>query len=47
VKAGSRREDGTFEEGTINYKVDMRLRKMAEKLRDFMAFPIEEKKPSD
>lgn len=47
VKAGSRREDGTFEEGTINYRVDMQLRKMAEKLREFMAFPIEEKKPSD
>ena len=47
VKAGSRREDGTFEEGTINYGVDIRLRKMAEKLREFMAFPVEEKKPSD
>jgi len=47
VKPGSRREDGTFEEGTINYRVDMRLRNMAERLREFMAFPIEEKKPSD
>jgi len=46
VKPGSRREDGTFEEGTINYRVDMRLRNMAERLREFMAFPIEEKKPS-
>ena len=47
VKAGSRREDGTFEEGTINYRVDMRLRKMAQRLREFMAFPVEEKKSSD
>jgi len=47
VKAGSRREDGMFEEGTVSYKVDMRLRKMAEKLREFTAFPVEEKKTSD
>jgi len=47
VRGGSRREDGTFEEGTINYKVDMRLRRMAEKLREFTAFPVEEKKTSD
>jgi len=47
VKAGSRREDGTFEEDTISYRVDMRLKKMAEKLREFTAFPVEEKKTSD
>ena len=47
VEAGSRREDGTFEQGTVNYGVDMRLRKMAEKLREFMAFQVEEKKISD
>jgi lon-related putative ATP-dependent protease len=35
VPAGERREDGTFEEGTVNYLVDKRLREMAEKLREF------------
>ena len=35
VPAGARREDGTFEEGTVNYRVDKRLREMAEKLREF------------
>ena len=35
VKAGERRKDGTFEEGTVNYKVNQRLKEMAEKLRDF------------
>ncbi|MDD1659227.1 MAG: AAA family ATPase, partial [Methanomicrobiales archaeon] len=35
VPAGERREDGTFEDGTVNYLVDKRLREMAEKLREF------------
>ena len=35
VKAGERREDGTFENGTVNHKVDKRLKNMAEKLREF------------
>jgi predicted ATP-dependent protease len=35
VKAGERRPDGTFEEGTVNYRVDQRLRAMAETMRDF------------
>ncbi len=33
--AGFRRLDGTFEEGTINYRVDNRLREMAEKIKEF------------
>jgi len=37
VKAGERRQDGTFEEGTVNYLVDKRLREMAEKLKEFTA----------
>jgi predicted ATP-dependent protease len=37
VKAGERRKDGTFEEGTVNYRVDERLKAMAEKLRGFTA----------
>ncbi len=35
VNAGERREDGTFEEGTVNYRVNERLKDMAEKLRGF------------
>jgi lon-related putative ATP-dependent protease len=37
VKAGERRKDGTFEEGTVSYRVDLRLKEMAEKLRSFIA----------
>jgi predicted ATP-dependent protease len=35
VKAGQRREDGTFEEGTVNDRVDQRLRELAETMRKF------------
>ena len=35
VKPGKRLPDGTFEEGTVNDKVDKRLKEMAEKLREF------------
>jgi lon-related putative ATP-dependent protease len=35
VKAGERRKDGTFEEDTVNYRVDKQLKNMAEKLKDF------------
>ncbi len=44
VKAGTKRPDGTFEEGTVNYKVDKCLREMAEKLREFPEFVIKGKK---
>ena len=44
VKAGKRLEDGTFEKDTLNYKVNERLRQMAEKLREFASFSTEEKK---
>ncbi len=37
VKAGERKKDGTFDEGTVNDKVDKRLREMAERLRQFTA----------
>jgi predicted ATP-dependent protease len=43
VKAGERRKDGTFEDGTVNYKVDKRLKEMADKLREFAAEPSEGK----
>lgn len=35
VKAGERKMDGTFEEGTINYLVDKRLREYADKIKEF------------
>ena len=35
VPAGTRREDGTYEEGTVNHLVDRRLREMAEAMRGF------------
>ena len=41
VDAGKRQLDGTFEKNTVNYLVDQRLRKMAEKLKEFQTFPIE------
>lgn len=44
TKAGERQKDGTFEKGTVNEKVDKRLREMAEKLRQFPIFPMEEPK---
>jgi lon-related putative ATP-dependent protease len=34
-KAGSRTADGSFEEGTVNYLVDKRLREMAERMTQF------------
>ena len=43
AKAGKRKADGTFEENTINYKVDKRLREMAEKLKEFPEISIERK----
>ena len=35
AKAGERRADGTYEEGTVNYLVDKQLRDMAEKLKEY------------
>jgi len=37
VKAGERQPDGTFEEGTVNARVDARLRALAEGLKDYEA----------
>jgi len=39
-KAGARRPDGTFEEGTVNYRVDKRLKEMAEKIKEFLEFVV-------
>lgn len=35
VRAGERRKDGSFEPNTVNYKVDQRLRQMAETMAKF------------
>jgi len=43
VKAGTRREGGTFERNTVNHKVDQRLKKMAESLVKFGEAPRREK----
>ena len=37
MEAGERKEDGTYPEGTINFRVDKKLREMAEKLKGFQA----------
>ncbi len=37
MNAGKRQPDGTFEEGTVNYLVDKRLREMAEIYRKYQA----------
>jgi lon-related putative ATP-dependent protease len=39
--AGVRREDGSFEEGTVNFLVDKQLEVMAERLRHFAPFGME------
>jgi predicted ATP-dependent protease len=44
IKAGKRRKDGTFEDGTVNYRVDKQLKDMSEKLKEFPSAPAGEKK---
>ena len=44
VKAGIRQPDGTFEEETVNYRVDKKLKEMAERLREFPEFIIERRR---
>jgi len=46
VKAGAKRPDGTFDEGTVNYRVDKHLKALAEQLREFPEFILEERKRS-
>jgi len=45
-EAGERRKDGTFKEETVNYRVDKRLKEMAEKLREFPTSVAEKKTES-
>jgi lon-related putative ATP-dependent protease len=47
VKAGERLKDGAFAKETVNYRVDKRLREMAEKLREFPQLFMEEKKKGE
>ena len=42
VKAGERKPDGTFEEGTVNYLVDKTLREYAEQWKEFTGGEIPE-----
>jgi predicted ATP-dependent protease len=44
IEVGSKKEDGTYPEGSISYKVDKKLKDMAVKLRHFAVPPAEEKK---
>lgn len=44
TKAGERRQDGTFEPGTVNHRADKQLKDMAEKLKEFPSVPTGEKK---
>ncbi len=44
TKAGLRGADGTFEEGTVNYRVDKQLSDMADKLKEYPLVPMQEKK---
>jgi predicted ATP-dependent protease len=44
TNAGKKRQDGTFEEGTVNYRVNKKLKDMAEKLKEFPSAPAGEKK---
>lgn len=44
TKAGQRRPDGTFEEGTVNYLVDKQLQIMADKLKEYPGLITEKKK---
>jgi lon-related putative ATP-dependent protease len=47
TKAGQRREDGTYEEGTVNYLVDKQLREMAEKLKEYPSVQTLQKKSDE
>ena len=45
IEVGEEKEDGTYPEGSINYKVDKKLKDMAAKLRQF-AVPLADEKKS-
>ncbi len=47
AKAGQRREDGSFEEGTVNFLVNKQLSAMAEKLKEYPALEMKPKKQEE
>jgi lon-related putative ATP-dependent protease len=47
TKAGQKRADGTYEEGTVNYLVDKQLREMAEKLKEYPSGQRQQKKSEE
>jgi len=47
VKAGGRQDNGSFDEGSVNFLVDKRLREMADRLKQFSPLFTEEAKRSD
>ncbi len=44
AKAGQRKADGTFEEGTVNFLVDKALREMADKLKEYASTEMKPRK---
>ena len=46
TKGGQRRQDGSFEEGTVNYLVNRQLALMADKLKEFPAVETQKKSES-
>jgi predicted ATP-dependent protease len=47
VKAGGRQDNGSFDEGSVNFLVDRRLREMADRLKQFSPSFTEEARRSD
>ena len=45
LRAGRKKKDGTYTEGSINYLVDKRLQEMAKKLKRFAGPAKENKNP--
>ena len=46
VEAGQKKDDGAYPDGSINFRVDKKLKDMATKLKQFSVPPGEEKKSS-
>ncbi len=47
MKAGERKKDGKYEEGTVNFKVNEKLEYMAGKLKEFSAGSTEGKRKEE
>jgi lon-related putative ATP-dependent protease len=47
TKAGQLRPDGSFEEGTVNYRVDKALREMADKLKEYPAIEMKPRRTEE